>query len=489
MYYSKEEILIAKKNKDLATLERMYYEDDPNKPNLYVKLEYARMLIQKYRVADAKKVLKELMGTNYEQSARFEYGRIAVINGAFDLAREHFYEFEDRCDSQHDKDKVHYELGKLEYEAKNFKCSKEYFLSLIGSEFEIPSRLYLGKIFSLEENFIEAQKHLYPLLKTNLSSKAKFELGKIEVKMGNVDMAREYFEDCIKKGNTAAYYELGKLEFYNFNYEKAEIYLSKVKSKGDLLAKTKYCLGKKEEAIIEFESLLGTKRDVSSRLYLSLIYIKNKEYQKAFEMIHSIIDSNEIDSDIKFKTILILSKELNIYFKDYDYSPSRYYTYSNLQYIDYDSNKALEHIFANHINNPEKSNFNENIDICDLFDHIDEKLSYETLAHTLMFNDTYFIDYPNIGSKDESILKVVTLPGTKKVITMYPVENKKYYDDVNDINKSEDIIDAKRKILLCKLSKIKVEDNLDLSSILSPDEKRTLSEMFGLESVTKTLIK
>ena len=486
MFYSKEEIINLKKRNDLEGLERMYYEDDPYRPNYYVKLEYARLLIQNNRLLDAKRVLKELMGTGYENSARFEFGRIAVINKDFDLARDHFYAFEDNCVSEYDKNKVAYELGKLEFEAKDFRRSKKYLLSLMDTDFEIPSRLYLGKIFYQEENYTDAQKHLYPLLRTNLANKARFELGKVEVKRGNLDTARDYFNECIKAKNNAAYFELGKLEFYDFNYEKAEEYFSKSKVKGDYLARTKYCLGKKEEAITEFKSLLGSKKDVSARLYLSLIYIKDKNYNEAFQMVHPVINSNEIDSDLKFKIILILSKELNIFFQGYDYTPDKYYTYSNEQYIEYDANGALEHIFANHKDNPDKSNFNEEIDICDLFDHIGEKLNSDTLFSTLLFNDIHFIDYKNIGSDGENILKVITLPGTKKVITMYPIKNKKYYDDVED-NHGQDLIDAKRKILLNKISKIRIEDNLDLLSILTSEEKTTLSEMFGItESHVKT---
>lgn len=449
------------------------------------------MLIQNKRLLDSKKVLKELMGTSYEQFARFEFGRIAALNRDFDLAREHFYKFEDNCVSQYDKDRVHFELGKLEYDAKNYKRSKNYFSSLIDSEFENQSRLFLGRIFYQEDEFLEAQKNLYPLLKTKYASKAKFELGKISFRNGNFDTAREYFQDCIKDKNYSAYYELGKLEFYDFNYSKAEEYLEKSKFKGDYLAKTKYCLGKIEEAIKGFKELLGTKKDTSSRLYLSLIYIKNKRYQEAFDTVHSIINSNEIDSEIKFKIILILSKELNIYFQGFDYSPNRYYTYSNDQYINYEATNALEHIVANHIDNPEKSSFDEKIDVCDLFENIDEKITEANRANILVFNDVYFINYPNVGNKDEQLLKVITLPGTKKIITMYPVENKKYSDDFDttNANNSYEIIDAKRKILLNKLSKIRIEDNLDLLSLLTLDEKKTLVEMFGLEAPTKTLTK
>ena len=53
----------------------------------------------------------------------------------------------------------------------------------------------------------------------------------------------------------------------------------------------------------------------------------------------------------------------------------------------------------------------------------------------LVVNDVYIIPYENIGRKGEPYLKVVTLPNTKDIITMYPVLCKydEYYDMDEDI--------------------------------------------------------
>lgn len=108
-------------------------------------------------------------------------------------------------------------------------------------------------------------------------------------------------------------------------------------------------------------------------------------------------------------------KELNIFF-DKEYS--NLYNYNNLQTIDYDEFVAIEHILERH-----EKEFSSDIDIYKLFNDIKTKLTPETQKQKLVVNDVYDIPYQNIGNGIH-ILRVVTLPNSKDILTMFPL-----YDD------------------------------------------------------------
>lgn len=94
------------------------------------------------------------------------------------------------------------------------------------------------------------------------------------------------------------------------------------------------------------------------------------------------------------------------------------------QLIDYKRSKALKHIKKHHQYKSGKSGvFASNIDIEELFDEVKMQMTEATMTNEDIL-DTYDIDYPNAGFDTDNNpvnkIKVVAVPETKNIITMYP---------------------------------------------------------------------
>ena len=94
----------------------------------------------------------------------------------------------------------------------------------------------------------------------------------------------------------------------------------------------------------------------------------------------------------------------------------------NLQLLDYDEYVAVEHIVSRH-----SRDFSKNIDIHKLFVDIKKSISDEYYVGKLVLNDIYDIPYEGIGDSD--VLRVICIPGTKNILSMYPLINKLDFDD------------------------------------------------------------
>ncbi len=106
-----------------------------------------------------------------------------------------------------------------------------------------------------------------------------------------------------------------------------------------------------------------------------------------------------------------------------------YHSYRDRQIMSYDKSLAIEHIRKNHqISDPTAGNFSPSINIRDLIDEVVPQLVEDNIS-IIDTMDRYFIDYPDAGiSKDGELadkICVVTFPGTKDILTMYPEVNSK----------------------------------------------------------------
>lgn len=100
-------------------------------------------------------------------------------------------------------------------------------------------------------------------------------------------------------------------------------------------------------------------------------------------------------------------------------------SYSTRQVQQYQKSAAIAHIKKNHHGERDrKTEFSSNINVEDLFKDIQIQLTDENKGYTDL-RDIYDVVYPNAGyDEDGNILnriRVVTIPGTKNIIAMYPV--------------------------------------------------------------------
>ncbi len=483
-FITKEEIYEIKATNNLELMKEYCDED---KTNGFIHFEYAKMLIKNGMYSEAKEELTSLLTTRRECAAKLELGVIAILNNDYGLAREYFHYVEDYTEYQFEREKARFELAKLELECKNLEKSKLYFEKLIDSSQDQSAKLNLGRINYQLHNYEESKKYFITLLNTSYDYVVRHELGKVEYALGNIGEARYYFGTSIDQGNKCSIFELGKLEFEEYNYKEAEKYLEQLEYHNLYLPKIKYLLGEKEDSIEGFKKLFNTRDNFQSRLYLSMIYIKDRNYEEAFNVIKDTMSSYcTTDSGTKLKIALSLLKELNVFFYK-EYPKYDEYTYSDRQVIMYDETNALSHIITNHTNHSSKNNFSEDIDLFNLFQSIKDKMTEETQTPILTFCDVYHIDYPSIGSEGESTLRIITLPGTKEIITMFPVFNKR--DNLTEIDE-EDNVDyiLKTDILLKKLStlyELSQTSDFDLGDVFSDSEKDMLIDMFDLKADKK----
>jgi hypothetical protein len=177
--------------------------------------------------------------------------------------------------------------------------------------------------------------------------------------------------------------------------------------------------GNIEKSIALFKSLIGTNSEEYALPILINVCIKLKRFEEAFDyMMYSRKKKYYIDQ----KAELVLMKELNVTFDKVYNKPL---SYGCNQILDYDAYSALEHIISRH-----KYEFSEDIDISELFASIGDSLTHETFSGKFVLNDVYDVPYHNIGG-DSSVLRVITLPGTKNILSMYPLFDKEYVDDEN----------------------------------------------------------
>ena len=102
---------------------------------------------------------------------------------------------------------------------------------------------------------------------------------------------------------------------------------------------------------------------------------------------------------------------LNIYFKDIELP----IYYNATQIMNYDELSAVEHIIERH-----KDEFADNINLYKLFSEVSLDEKYH--KRNITFNNIYDIPYPNIGENIDT-LRVITLPNSKDILTMYPLYN------------------------------------------------------------------
>ena len=283
--------------------------------------------------------------------------------------------------------------------------------------------LELGRIEVSRGNFLRARKLFNDILKIKRDVYAIFEIAKLEIRLGNLKEAKRMLESILDSNNrNNALLELAKVEFMLGNIETSKVYLNTLLNTPNRNASTielgriEYMQGNIEKSIALFKSLIGTCSEDYALPLLININIKLGRYEDAFDyMMYAKKKKYYCDQ----KAELIIMKELNVTF-DKEYNKPM--TYGCNQILDYDPYSALEHIIARH-----KYEFSSDIDIPMLFSSIGSSLSMSTFTGKFVLNDVYDVPFENVGSAS-NILRVITLPGTKQILSMYPLFDMDYVD-------------------------------------------------------------
>ena len=250
-----------------------------------------------------------------------------------------------------------------------------------------------------EEAAIKCQKMLD--ISYDFDKCAHLLLARCQHKLGDYNKALQNYQESTKskeyETRTGGYFGLGNLHFQKGDFTIALEYLRKSQD-GDL------------------------KPAYDTLIILAAIYFKTEKYDetlKCIDLLKEHYPEVALKSGISPVEILI-SKKHNLPTQDRE----SYQTYGERQAIEYISKEALSHIKQRHGNKSGiVSNFSRNINITELFDEIKLQMTEETKVNENPM-DIYEIDYKEIGYDQNGNLvdriKVIALPGTFDILTMYP---------------------------------------------------------------------
>lgn len=302
-----------------------------------------------------------------------------------------------------DEKRIKLELAKMELNDGHILEANNY-LQLLSEEDikDLETELFNEGKKELSINNLENASIYFKLLlkyKPKNWEDISLELAKIEFKKGNIQEGRKYFENILTNDDS-----------YDKDYIKIE------------LAKAELSCGNIVIAKNYFIELLNSKRWKIAMVCLVKLNIKQNDYISAFKYI-KLLKQYTLSDELKFEVDMLslyIMKELNIFFDKENNIP---FNYNNYQVIDYDEFVALEHIIDRHY-----KDFSRNINIYKLFDKIKDKLIDEYKVRCLKINDIYDIPFQDIGDNCH-ILRVVTLPNTTNILTMYPLNINIFYLD------------------------------------------------------------
>ena len=162
---------------------------------------------------------------------------------------------------------------------------------------------------------------------------------------------------------------------------------------------------------------------VSGYFKLIALYIKQARYDDAQMLLDELVEQfPETKEDISYVlAIRVLQSKRG---EQIDTKPI---AYVEKQIIDYDKESAIIHIRTRHKDSYDgKTKFNSNISLGELFDFAISQMTEDNMLYEDVM-DVYSIHYPNIGVTDDGQpihnLRVVVVPNTKNIITMYPSED------------------------------------------------------------------
>lgn len=282
-------------------------------------------------------------------------------------------------------------------------------------------------------------------------------LGYVEMRAGNLEKAYEYFvkayNACDNRFLKAdILLSMGYLRFIQGNYEEAKkfcyttleaVNYNRKAEAFSLLSKIALAQRDYEEAIKYYETGYRVTGQDYLLSELAWVYLRKEDYNKALELLVSCIESPHISDRFDLDlSILFLSKKLNVFVKDHDYS-SMMDTYTGKQIAKYNLHEAVNHIKKHlEINKKmygfrdDEDSFDDCIDIYVLIEKVKTMLDDKYKLNSNL-RDVYIIPYPGIGKDGSNFLKVVTIPNSSDILTMYPIHDGYSIEDEETLVKTK----------------------------------------------------
>ena len=393
--------------------------DTPFKQNALFEL--GKMYLYEKNYKASKECFKKIINENGKNKiyAILELGRIYTIEKNYKEAKECFKQLL----ITPKKDYAKYELGKIAEIEKDNETAKYYYEQVLDNEFTI---LALARIYSNEEETEKAKYYYEMLIKNNNKNKifALFEVAKIYSAEGDKLTAKTYYEKLIKmnaNNKIPAILELSKLYATEGENEIAKSYLNQILN----TPYKKYA----EQEIARIEAKTGNEEYVrklyidaisdedNTYVILNLIYIDIKigYFEEALELL-KILPDNKYYSNIETYLLYQTGKKDEI----------RVYNYFTKQLLDFSDDKTLEHIkrhFDEKEGKKKHTKFDNGIDIEKTYEFVKEKIQYMDPIDYLLV-EKYIIkceqEIATIGNKRVRYIEAITLPHSKKILTIYP---------------------------------------------------------------------
>lgn len=226
-----------------------------------------------------------------------------------------------------------------------------------------------------------------------------------------------------------------------------------------LRAKSLRYLGRFDEAILELKELIKNGDDESySKLELFYIYYFLNRYEEALNMLPELylIKNKNISNYSLLIAELVMKKQIGM---EVDFKRGTRSDYVKEQIVNYNEDKTIQHIKKHSTQedqNKNHSRFKENINIQYLLECIKNDLPNNKKLNIIDVLEVHCFSVPAVGYDVNSIcnyIKVVTIPNTTNVITVYPYS----YIGVNDI----DVLNCDLDKLFNKQSEEKKESRID----------------------------
>ena len=330
---------------------------------------------------------------------------------------------------------------------KTIDEAKEIFLKLLNNNNQYVSNalLELGRIEVNARNYDRARSYFNKLIKRENDCLAYIELAKLETKIGNHNRAIELLQTVDKNLNEESKYhyivllELAKVSRRNEDIDKAKEYLKIIGESNNNTIENEWIMleyAKIEElnnnvvnAISILNKLLNTMIHEIALVQLIKIYIKYEQYELAYKYNNELLkiknprshfNPKQIDTFLKYKLGIENNNEENTYFTKQLYSYNKYEVINHIsQHLDENDEKIMHSIYC------------EDINIEKLYEYASKQIqNLEPIVEGI--NDKYIVRCNKIvgmslDKQPTDTIKVIVIPNTKDIITMYPISapNKK----------------------------------------------------------------